>query len=456
MSLLATNSIHCTRQQERVRSAFTLVEMLVATAATLILLGIVMTMFEILGEAVNESRTVGELEAQLRTVSTLLQQDLLGTSVKADSRGLTCPADSSTGNGYFEVIEGPNTDLWDSSGSGFDKSGTTPGPGNSSDDRIVGDTDDLLFFTTQSISQEPFSGNFGINSTTTSADAEVVWFCKPTPNSSNPTLYTLYRRCLLVVGQFPEAPFDSQGSMVLPRTPTARSDFFEDYDLSARCEVSNGIWKMQLNTMQDLLLRRNRFAHYDFDIKNPLKITPSANLAPVDQTNVLPFSKRIGEDILMTNVLSFDVRLLDLYAIERRLGVTRLTPGDKDYWAASLNSGSSPIYVDLGYNSSNTTSTPAISDFSNYGMNNHILQASSNAFPRTWDTWSNSYVTNGIDDDGRPDPPPPNSINPIFIDNSTELPPYSPHLQGIQITIRCYDPSSKKIRQTTVINSFLP
>ena len=440
MSLLPTNSIHCTRQQERVRSAFTLVEMLVATAATLILLGIVMTMFEILGEAVNESRTVGELEAQLRTVSTLLQQDLLGTSVNADSRGLTCPADSSTGNGYFEVIEGPNTDLWDSSGSGFDKSGTTPGPGNSSDDRIVGDTDDLLFFTTQSISQEPFSGNFGINSTTTSADAEVVWFCKPTPNSSNPTLYTLYRRCLLVVGQFPESPFDSQGSK--PYT----SDFFELYDLSARCEVSNGNQRMQLNTLQDLLLRRNRFAHYDFSMTDP----PFVLASVIATRPVLAFSgSRIGEDVLMTNVLSFDVRLLDPTASERRLGVTRLTPGDKDYWAASLNSGSSPIYVDLGYNSSNTTSTPANSDFSGYGMNNHRLQATKTTH-RTWDTWSNSYTTNGIDDDLISD------VNNISIDNSTELPPYSSQLQGIQITIRCYDPSSKKIRQTTVINSFLP
>ena len=440
MSLLPTNSIHCTRHQERVRSAFTLVEMLVATAATLILLGIVMTMFEILGEAVNESRTVGELEAQLRTVSTLLQQDLLGTSVNADSRGLTCPADSSTGNGYFEVIEGPNTDLWDSSGSGFDKSGTTPGPGNSSDDRIVGDTDDLLFFTTQSISQEPFSGNFGINSTTTSADAEVVWFCKPTPNSSNPTLYTLYRRCLLVVGQFPESPFDSQGSM--PYT----SAFFELYDLSARCEVSNGNQRMQLNTLQDLLLRRNRFAHYDFSMTDP----PFVLASVIATRPVLAFSgSRIGEDVLMTNVLSFDVRLLDPTASERRLGVTRLTPGDKDYWAASLNSGSSPIYVDLGYNSSNTTSTPANSDFSGYGMNNHRLQATKTTH-RTWDTWSNSYTTNGIDDDLISD------VNNISIDNSTELPPYSSQLQGIQITIRCYDPSSKKIRQTTVINSFLP
>ena len=438
MSLLPTNSIHCTRQQERVRSAFTLVEMLVATAATLILLGIVMTMFEILGEAVNESRTVGELEAQLRTVSTLLQQDLLGTSVKADSSGLTCPADSSTGNGYFEVIEGPNTDLWDRSG--FDKSGTTPGPGNSSDDRIVGDTDDLLFFTTQSISQEPFSGNFGINSTTTSADAEVVWFCKPTPNSSNPTLYTLYRRCLLVVGQFPESPFDSQGSM--PYT----SAFFELYDLSARCEVSNGNQRMQLNTLQDLLLRRNRFAHYDFSMTDP----PFVLASVIATRPVLAFSgSRIGEDMLMTNVLSFDVRLLDPTASERRLGVTRLTPGDKDYWAASLNSGSSPIYVDLGYNSSNTTSTPANSDFSGYGMNNHRLQATKTTH-RTWDTWSNSYTTNGIDDDLISD------VNNISIDNSTELPPYSSQLQGIQITIRCYDPSSKKIRQTTVINSFLP
>ena len=442
MSLLPTNSIHCTRHQERVRSAFTLVEMLVATAATLILLGIVMTMFEILGEAVNESRTVGELEAQLRTVSTLLQQDLLGTSVNADSRGLTCPADSSTGNGYFEVIEGPNTDLWDSSGSnGFDKSGTSPGPGNSSDDRIVGDTDDLLFFTTQSISQEPFSGNFGINSTTTSADAEVVWFCKPTPNSSNPTLYTLYRRCLLVVGQFPESPFDSQGSK--PYT----SDFFELYDLSARCEVSNGNQRMQLNTLQDLLLRRNRFAHYDFSMTDP----PFVLASVIATRPVLAFSgSRIGEDVLMTNVLSFDVRLLDPTASERRLGVTRLTPGDKDYWAASLNSGSSPIYVDLGYNSSNTTSTPANSDFSGYGMNNHRLQATKTTH-RTWDTWSNSYTTNGIDDDLISD------VNTtISIDNSTELPPYSSQLQGIQITIRCYDPSSKKIRQTTVINSFLP
>jgi len=65
-----------------------------------------------------------------------------------------------------------------------------------SDDRLVGDVDDVLLFTTRS-SGAPFSGKLDAE-IIESPVAEVVWYCRLVPNTFNPRQYNLYRRQRIV------------------------------------------------------------------------------------------------------------------------------------------------------------------------------------------------------------------------------------------------------------------
>ena len=55
---------------------------------------------------------------------------------------------------------------------------------------------------------------------------------------------------------------------------------------------------------------------------------------------------------------------------------------------------------------------------------------------------------NGIDDDGNGVVDDPNERE--------SRPPYPTPLRGIKVTIRVYEPSSKQVRQMTVVQDFLP
>ena len=65
-------------KQARSRKGMTLVEMLVATTITLIMMGLVAQLFGIMGEGVTASRSVIETTDQMRAVSHKLRQDLQG------------------------------------------------------------------------------------------------------------------------------------------------------------------------------------------------------------------------------------------------------------------------------------------------------------------------------------------------------------------------------------------
>ncbi len=422
------------------RSGLTLVEMLVAMTASLILFGSVLTIFQILGDAVSRSRRTGRLDSDMCSLRLQLQQDLEGITANRDAKGLLCEVDSGSITGYFEIIEGPNSDLIDYSVTPpFNRVPNVSGPSPSSNDCIVGDTDDMLFFTTRSVSTEPFIGKYGATSIT-SNQAEIAYFCRPTPNTSNPTLYTLYRRQLLITGGTNTAAFAN------PAAPKTSWDlFYANYDVSARHEELGGVHTIVENNANDLQRRRNRFAHDPLCSGATRGLHP---LIPYHANNVLTFPStgpRANEDVIATNVLAFDVRLLDPLAVERQGADTlRMQPGDQLYARGADMPTFTSVYGDLGFNSFvaffSGSSAPGI--FSGYGRPGHVLLGSATS-SRTYDTWTSFYRTNNTDDDMQ-----------NGVDDVAERPPYAEQLAGIQVVLRLYDVGTRTVKQATITRSF--
>ena len=70
--------------------------------------------------------------------------------------------------------------------------------------------------------------------------------------------------------------------------------------------------------------------------------------------------------------------------------------------------------------------------------------------PAIYDTWSPSYnvrAYNQFDDDGKNGVDDPGEVS--------TPPPFEPPLRAVQITVRIYEPTSKKIRTVTVEHSFV-
>jgi hypothetical protein len=82
---------------------------------------------------------------------------------------------------------------------------------------------------------------------------------------------------------------------------------------------------------------------------------------------------------------------------------------------------------------------------------------------RTYDTWTTHYEANGRNEDG--DALVDEGTNGLdddgdgTVDDAGELetsPPYPWPLRGIEVRIRCYEPSSRQVRQVTVRHTFVP
>jgi hypothetical protein len=130
-------------------------------------------------------------------------------------------------------------------------------------------------------------------------------------------------------------------------------------------------------------------------------------------------------------------------------------PGDPGYAAGVVPVGTTAVtgcYVDLG------TSTTFAGK--GYPIPGNPVPAKQFTYP-TYDTWSTAYENNGVDDDG--DGTIDDGANGKddntngAIDEAEEretAPPYPVPLTGIQIRLRVYEPSSRQIRQITILQSF--
>ena len=399
------------------RRGMTLVEMLVATTMTLIIMGIVAQLFGVLGNTVNSSRSTMDVSSRLRVVANKLRQDLADITVQT-----VPPIAADADSGYLEIIEGATTD-------------TSLGAG-----QIIGDGDDVLMFTTRA-PQQPFVGVYATTSSIESPVAEVAWFCRPSSVATNGlTLYTLYRRQLLVMNYVGASPFLGSNS-ITATLPAA----YANYDLALRQDGS----ALRPNSLGDLTKRENRFMHV-------LSGTVGATNFPYNSTvtnlaaNGALTGDRTGEDIVLTNVLAFDVRVFDPAAVIRSAATIAVTPDDPGYGTASAPSPAPKgAYVDLGSGIAATTLMGAADSRSNLG--------------RIYDTWSTHYECNGINEDGDGNTDEGtdgvDNNNDGVIDDLAERetsPPYPVPLRGIEIRLRVYEPSSRQVRQVTVRHTFVP
>jgi len=412
----------------------TLVEMLVSMAVTLIMIGLVAQLFGILGSSVSSSRALVETNDQLRSVAYRPRTDLAGITVDPIP-----PLRPEAAGGYLEILEGPNNDY----AINYATTNAITAPN--------GDCDDALLFTTAS-SSEPFVGRFQGGSIE-SPTAEVAWFCVATGTVSGVPLYSLYRRQLLVTSLVGAGLFSTANSIV-----AVLPDAYEDYDLSLRAEGGN----LYPNSLSDLCKRENRFL-------NRSNAFPYLFASGTAGTRGLIFgssSARQGEDLIMTNVIAFDVRVFDPYAEIKTLGSAAVSPGDPGYAAsASSNPRVFGAYVDLGSNQSRATTpigTPTLSG---------AMQTKSgliNFENNVYDTWSLHYEFNGADDDStgvedqgsnNRDDDNPGAPGYGIIDDASEretAPPYPVALRGLEVRIRVYEPSSRQVRQVTVRQTFVP
>ena len=451
-----------------IRSGMTLIEMLVATAATLMLMGAIAQVFSVFGSAVSNSRSMIELDGRIRTVAWRLREDLSGATARTAP-----PVEPQAGEGYFEVIEGPARD------SDAD-SGTTA---------LAADIDDVLLFTTRSIAT-PFLGKAGNNSVESTV-AEVAWFLRPTAGTTTPATYTLFRRQLLVVGyaglttSATNAPYYGNGNYFVT-TPIAGdwTTFYSNYDISARL-AGDAFFP---NTLSDLTRRDSRFLHRSREDNNGngvLDIGEDTNgngvLDPFfpyafpDKTSyqaatppngLILTTTRAGEDIVLTNVIAFDVRVFDPAVSIGVSGNDAVVPGDPGYAAGTANGA----YVDLGHGEVTPGASRIEPHFSTQGLGNYRKEDFGLVRSQTWDTWSTHYENNGVDEDNVPGAPlwakvPDQGTDGLDnnangeVDEPVEFetsPPYPFPLRGIEIRIRCYEPSSRQVRQTTVRHTFVP
>lgn len=480
------------------RRGMTLVEMLVAMTATLLIMGAVAQAFSAFGNAISGGRSVLELDARMRTVAWRLRSDLAGATARPIP-----PLNPAAGEGYLEIIEGPAGDYWDSSLT------------STVNAVVSGDHDDALLLTTRSL-DTPFIGRApgtggSIDDTFESTLAEVGWFARPTPGTSNPVTYTLYRKQLLVMGYVGADPFHSglgsNNSIGLPASAggltvsSGTSALREFYNLPCDVSVRREGNVLYPNTLADLTRPGARFMHNISGITGlPIFFgsgtlqsgtwcfvahqSPSTSGTLPPALGGLVFdatSQRQGEDIVLTNVLAFDVRVFDP-GVAVKGTTTALVPGDPGY-ASATSTITSGGYVDLGHQlATNPLLTGVFASgsaarFHSFGHSRSGLGASA-ATRRTYDTWSLAYEAdgfdqdndgtiddgaNGVDDDNPGDglfdePPYDGDRDGVFEDPGEveTMPPYPFPLRGIEVRIRCYEPSSRQVRQVTVRHTFVP
>jgi len=459
------------------RHGMTLVEMLVATTCTLILMGAIAQVFGAFGTAVSDSRSMIELDAQLRSVAWRLRNDLSG----ATARTLP-PLEVEAGEGYFEVIEGPRGDA----DGGADRPSLAPA-----------DIDDVLLFTTRN-TETPYLGKYDYGTatkTTESQLAEVAWFLRPTevPTGTIPPVqtYTLFRRQNLVVGYVGFTPFLANSNRMFWSGYKSWAKFFDQFDLSVQRQSA----VIYPNSLADLTRRENRFMHNvagTIDAKAGSFRFPDGTVDPTFQWQATPApdglifdrskgSTRVGEDVVLMNVIGFDVRVFDPGApVDVPAGGdSAVVPGDGGF--AGTQVAANGAYVDLGWNRGPYGVVATSGQRPRFASVGEPLSGLRNpSGPFVWDTWSTHYESNGFDDDqdgttdegadgldndsdGKVDESPYDvDGDGLFTSPGDDpgeletLPPYRFPLRGIEIRLRCYEPSSRQVRQVTIRHSFVP
>jgi hypothetical protein len=455
--------------------------MLIATAITLVMMAAVATVFDQFGRTVNDSRATLEMSARIRDARIRLQRDL---------DGLTTPPipllRPDAGAGYLEILEGSRSDLFPTrlalSTASLLPSNDSGNLNSAVGPTGLGDADDILMMTVRSTGA-PFLGRAlrlesdGVTKTpiiVQSQVAEIVWFAveNPAGGPGEPGMRSLYRRILLVM------PGTHEGFLNAANVPAPMSEleFYRNFDVSARLprHQNSQYNKWELNTLADLTKRENRFAHDPENFPHPVNAMPirggpngqpdfslSGTLRPFgsitdSNTGATWAGERFGEDLVMSNVLAFDVRVFDPDAPIFRVDQTAVAPGDPAYRGSILIGRGA--FVDLGYD---PTATILGQSAQIQGLIPYAYPAVPQINYRLYDTWPLHYEHDGIDQDGNGVADQGsdgfdsngNGIVDDILERETH-PPYDVPLKGIEIRIRAYEPFSRQVKELSVVRGF--
>lgn len=358
------------RRPLRNRGAFTLLEVLIATAVTLLMMISLVQVFKVIGDSMKQGRAALQMNNTLRSVTTRLRQDLGNLTVRVDP-----PSDNSSGGGYFEYFDGSMTDYT-----------AALFPNDAPRSNRFGDTDDILMFTARAGSswftgQVPSKIVNGVTGTAaddlpiviTSQLAEIAVFAQPVLSPATtgqpfddfdgnlfPDNFRLHYRVLLVrpdlnvVGTGPVRSLPGMFVASGNESPTTMASFFANCDLSMH-RIYDGLPAnadlIAANSLEDLANPANRFAHYQYSLANlgtnASCTMPLLVLEPINNTVFDAFSfagnayadpnpvppvtpaqlvgangnflssayvlagDRTGEDVIANNVLAFDVKGFD-------------------------------------------------------------------------------------------------------------------------------------------------
>ena len=257
------------------RSGYTLLEILVATTLTLILMYGVAAIFSQIGSLMSQTQNVMGMSNNLRSARNRLLDDLKCLTVPQ----LKAP---SSNYGFFSYVEGLggcyNKILSNNPPEPLTPQATALNTEAGGADTTVGDTDDILSFTAKAPAGKWFRGRFTKfekpNETNTatwseyqqiieSEYAEIVWFVRGT---------TLYRRVLLIVPdtalQERLADFETwenAQSLSLPKTSEGYG-FYRYFDVSVHLDEQGHV---VANTLSDLSNRKNRYGYWSSPVLDP-------------------------------------------------------------------------------------------------------------------------------------------------------------------------------------------
>jgi len=553
-------AVICHSTSVTARRALTLIEMLIGMAITLLMMAAIVNLFANISSGVKIRRATMEMSSELRIARATLFNDLAGATCRA--LPWQRPDEDP---GYLEIIDGswsdwepsiltdgiddPNngelnyaTSLVPSAGDPavFPPAGPAV-PNAITNGRGLGDHDCILALTVQS-ETAPFQGTLPVwNSATNRWDpstiesnfAEVIWYVVENPASGSlgePGMRTLYRRVLLIAPWVSDLP-PVTGAASAQKNVSRDIEYYRLSDISFRHDGDLRI----PNTLGDLAKRENRFAHrrnldgsggglgwpyimdqfvirlFPIDIVSPL-INRDSPLRPFgapfqpdlltidDHLTYLP--DRLGEDVMLTNVLAFDLRVFDPGAPLVEVGGAVLGPDDGGWnpalgpivgYGDYVSLGWSPAYSDPGLPRANYVPptgapTPLFREPHTPGWHpSDPNNALTRNYWATYDTWSFHYEHDGINQDqdfldagatpsidegtnGLDDRDPTGGGDPLWVDHVDDIavngvddiferetsPPYPVPLRGMQVKLRIYEPETRQIREATVTRSFVP
>ena len=346
----------------RKTKGFTLLEVLIATAVTLLMMASLAKIFNIIGNSMQRGRAALELNNDLRDVALRLQNDLRNATSVPNP-----PADPSNAQGYFKYYDGPLTDFTPVLYS--NARNTNVNLTNIEDLSRFGDTDDIIMFTARA-DDVPFTGQvplfvlqgaapvtdptdaaFNLTPVTISSKyAEIVVFAEPVvtsvgnpnlnpalqladPNnyqtilgSDFPAAYKLHYRTLLIrpdlnLPATGALPFGSGWMVAGPTSidvdgdgtvdtalPSPTCDMVLPHlqcDLSIRRVVPQDpptlTSTVAANSLDDLVDPANRFAHVQLELNDQLRTMPILALSPkMDLSDLGYFDSEPGSTGLPT------------------------------------------------------------------------------------------------------------------------------------------------------------